>query len=51
MPCSFLLDANGAIVKVYQGNIRAQQFVKDATNFRSTLQSVCEQPFPSQGYS
>ena len=30
LPCSFLLDENGAIVKVYQGILRAQQFVKDA---------------------
>jgi len=32
LPCSFLLDASGFIVKVYQGEILSQHFIDDAAS-------------------
>ena len=48
LPCSFLLDANGNIAKVYQGRVPAKHFARDAANIpKSDGERVARAlPFP-----
>ena len=51
LPCSFLLDSNGMIVKVYQGAIAAARFHEDAANIPITRQAQLERALPFRGLS
>ncbi len=49
LPCSFLLDENGAIVKAYQGILRAQQFVEDAAKIPRSAEERLRVALPFPG--
>jgi Flp pilus assembly protein TadD/peroxiredoxin len=52
IPCSFLLDESGMIVKVYQGVVSAKQIVADAAAIPRTYEARVLQglPFPGKLY-
>jgi len=53
LPTSFLIDKSGAIVKVYQGSINAEQIAQDSQNIpRSAAERLARGlPFPLAGQS
>lgn len=53
LPAAFLLDANGMLVKVYQGPVRGEQVVRDARSIPATPQQRMAKalPFPGKLYT
>jgi len=49
VPLSFLLNREGAIVKVYQGLVRPEQLVADVGSIPSTADSFIDKALPFQG--
>jgi Flp pilus assembly protein TadD/peroxiredoxin len=52
LPSSFLINAEGMIVKLYQGQIAAQQIIKDKRSVpvSATERLLCALPFPGTVY-
>ena len=51
LPSSFLLDEKGAIVKLFQGIVRSQQFVKDVAAIPRTTEARVRAALPFAGIS
>ena len=49
LPCSFLLDAHGAIAKIYQGTIPLQQIESDARSIPQTATARMARALPFPG--
>jgi tetratricopeptide (TPR) repeat protein len=52
IPCSFLVDESGVIVKVYQGSVEARQILADAAAIPHNYEARCIKalPFPGKLY-
>jgi tetratricopeptide (TPR) repeat protein len=51
IPCAFLIDAEGQIVKIYQGSLDPDRITKDAAAIPQTREARIAKALPFAGYS